>query len=52
MEEFAKKTAKASGDGLKKAGEAVTDGAQSAGNAVGKAAKKTWDCLNSFFGNC
>jgi hypothetical protein len=52
VEEFAKKTAKASGDGLKKAGDAVTDGAQSAGNAVGKAAKKTWDCLSSFFGNC
>ena len=48
VEEFAKK----SGDGLKKAGEAVTDTAQSAGNAVGNAAKKTWDCLSSFFGNC
>ena len=52
VEEFAKKTAKASGDGLKKAGEAVTDSAQSAGNAVGNAAKKTWDCLSSFFGKC
>lgn len=50
--ELAKKTVKASGDGLQKAGKAVTDGAQSAGNAVGKAAKKTWDCLTSFFGNC
>ena len=52
VEEFAKKTAKASGDGLKKAGDAVTDGAQSAGNAIGNAAKKTWNCLSSFFGNC
>jgi hypothetical protein len=48
VEELAKK----SGDGLKQAGESVTDTAQSAGNAVGNAAKKTWDCLSSFFGNC
>lgn len=52
VEDYAKKTVEASGQGLKKAGKAVTDTAESAGNAVGKAAKKTWDCLSSLFGDC
>jgi hypothetical protein len=48
VEELAKKTVEASGEGLKKAGEAVSDTAQSAGNAI----KKTWNCLTSFFSDC
>jgi hypothetical protein len=63
VEELAKKSVQASGEGLKKAGKAVTDTAQSAGNAVGTAVKKTgsavggavkktWTCLSSFFGDC
>jgi hypothetical protein len=39
--EFAEKTAKDTGAGLKKAGD-----------AVGQAASKTWKCLSSFFGDC
>ena len=52
VEELAKETAKASGEGLKKAGEAVTDTAKSTGAAVGGAVSKTWKCLTSFFTNC
>jgi hypothetical protein len=52
VEELAKKTVEASGEGLKKAGQAVGDTAQSAGNAVGNAVKKTWNCLSSFFSDC
>ena len=32
----------------KKTGEAITD----TGTAVGNAAKKTWDCVASLFGDC
>jgi hypothetical protein len=63
VEELAKKSVQASGEGLKKAGKAVTDTAQTAGtavgtavkktgSAVGTAVKKTWTCLSSFFGDC
>jgi len=48
VEELAKKTVEASGEGLKKAGQAVSNTAQSAGNVV----KKTWNCLSSFFSDC
>lgn len=43
----------------KKVGEGATEVAKSAGsalekagNAVGHAAKKTWDCISTFFGSC
>jgi hypothetical protein len=48
VEELAKQTVTASGEGLKKAGKAVSDTAQSAGNVV----TKTWNCLSSFFSDC
>ena len=48
VEELAKQTVTASGEGLKKAGKAVTDAAQSAGNVV----TKTWNCLSSLFSDC
>jgi hypothetical protein len=52
VEELAKQTVEASGEGLKKAGEAVTDTAKSTGNAVGNAVSKTWKCVTSLFGDC
>jgi hypothetical protein len=48
VEELAKQTVTASGEGLKKAGEAVADTAESAGNVV----TKTWTCLSSLFSDC
>jgi hypothetical protein len=47
VEELAKKSVEASGEGLKKAGKAVTDTAQSAGNAVGTAVKKTGSAVGT-----
>jgi hypothetical protein len=48
VEELAKKTVESTGQGLKKAGDVVTD----TGNAIGNAAKKTWKCVTSLFGDC
>jgi hypothetical protein len=48
VEELAKKTVESTGQGLKKAGDVVTD----TGNAIGNAAKKTWKCVASLFGDC
>jgi hypothetical protein len=50
--EFAQKTAKDTGEGLKKAGDAVTTTVDKTGKAIGHAASKTWKCLTSFFGDC
>jgi len=50
--EFAQKTAKDTGEGLKKAGDAVTTTVDKTGKAIGQAASKTWKCLTSFFGDC
>jgi hypothetical protein len=59
VEELANQTVEASKKGLKKAGDAVTGTAEkageqvgNAGSAVGTAAKKTWNCLKSFFSDC
>jgi hypothetical protein len=50
--EFASKTAKDTGEGIKKAGDAVTNTVDKTGKAIGHAASKTWKCLSSFFGDC
>lgn len=59
VEELAKQTATASKKGLKKAGKTVVDAAKTTGKAIektgdviGSAAKKTWRCLSSLFGDC
>ena len=59
VEELAGQTVKSTKEGLKKAGEAVGDTASKAGEkigtdgeAVGGAAKKTWNCITSFFSDC
>lgn len=48
VEQLAKKTVETTGNGLEKAGKAVTD----TGNAIGNAAKKTWTCIATLFGDC
>ena len=50
--ELAKRAAASSKKQLSNAGQAVKGGVKSAGKTVGKAAKKTWDCLTSFFTKC
>lgn len=59
VEELAKSTAEASQKGLKNAGDSVVDAAKKTGEVIGEtgevigsAAKKTWRCLSSLFGNC
>ncbi|MBU1212150.1 MAG: hypothetical protein KJ587_12855 [Alphaproteobacteria bacterium] len=59
VEELAKQTAAASKKGLNQAGGAVVDAAkqtgqtiEKTGDAIGSAAKKTWRCISSLFGNC
>jgi hypothetical protein len=52
VEELAKQTVQASGNGLKKAGEAVGDTAKSTGQAVGNAISKSWKCMTSLFSDC
>jgi hypothetical protein len=59
VEELAKQTVQSSKEGLQQAGEAVSDTAEKAGDQVGKAgsavsnaARKTWDCVKSFFSDC
>jgi hypothetical protein len=59
VEELAGKTVQSSKEGLAKAGETISGTAEkageqigSAGSAVGNAAKKTWNCLTSFFSDC
>jgi hypothetical protein len=52
VEELAKQTVEASGNGLKKAGEAVGNTAKSTGEAVGNAVSKTWKCMTSLFSDC
>jgi hypothetical protein len=59
VEELAGQTVKSSKEGLKKAGETISGTAEkageqigNAGSAVGNAAKKTWNCLTSFFSDC
>lgn len=39
-------------DLTKKTIDKTGEGIEKAGNAVGKAVKKTWNCLSSFFGDC
>lgn len=39
-------------DLTKKTIDKTGEGMEKAGNAIGKAAKKTWNCLSSFFGDC
>ncbi len=48
VEEFARETAKQSGESLKNAGQQI----EKAGDAVQGAAKKTWDCITSLFSDC
>lgn len=59
VEELAKSTAESTKKGLEDVGKTVTDQTkkagdqiEGAGSALGNAAKKTWDCLSSFFGDC
>ncbi len=58
-QEGLKKAGEGVADAAKKAGEGVADVAkktgetmQKTGDAIGGAAKKTWRCLTSFFGDC
>lgn len=44
--------AKQTGKALEKTGDVIGDAAQKTGDAIGSAAKKTWRCLSSLFGNC
>ena len=39
-------------DLTKKTIDKTGEGIEKAGSAIGKAAKKTWNCLSSFFGDC
>jgi hypothetical protein len=59
VQEAVDQGAKAAEEGLKKTGESAADAAKSAGSAfekagsaIGSAAKKTWECLSTFFGSC
>lgn len=59
VEDLAKQAADASKKGLNKAGKTVVDAAKTTGktiektgDAIGSAAKKTWRCLSSMFGDC
>lgn len=52
VEELANRANKQSSQELKKAGETIKDGAQELGNNLGRATKKTFDCVVSFFSKC
>lgn len=59
VEELAKSTAdktkkslESVGDTVKKSTETAGDQIEGAGSAIGNAAKKTWNCLSSFFDDC
>ena len=52
LEQFAKQTAAQSKDQLAKTGEKIGDAAKTTTNAVGDVAKKSWDCVSSFFKKC
>jgi hypothetical protein len=44
--------AKQANENMQKANEGMQEQAQSAGQAIGKATKKTWECMLSFFFRC
>jgi hypothetical protein len=59
VEDLVKDGTESTKEGLKATGEAASDAAKSAGgalekagSAIGDAAKKSWNCLTSFFGDC
>ncbi len=52
VEEAAQAASDSAKSGIEKIGDNVASTTRKAGEQIGSAAKKTWDCLSSFFSDC
>jgi hypothetical protein len=52
VEELASNAGEKTKQGLQDIGQTVSDSTRKVGEQIGSAAKKTWDCLTSFFSDC